>query len=95
MDTLREVQRVVALVMGTDEARITPQTSLTDDLGADSLAQNEITLGLEDTFALEFDEDAWNLTTVQEIVAYIDQSRASGTTAQPISRRGVGLTSGP
>jgi hypothetical protein len=61
------------LAHGYDEIRITwfgiPWKQ--DDLAADSLDLVEITMALEEEFEIEFGDEAMALTTMQQIVDYI------------------------
>lgn len=55
---------------------ITMETSLVDDLGADSLDVVELIMTLEETFSISIsDEDAVKLDTVAKIVDYIESLR--------------------
>ncbi len=68
-----KVIRVLCDLFDVDENEITNDTSLVDDLGADSMDSLEITMALEDEFDIEIpDEDAEELRTVGEIVNYIE-----------------------
>lgn len=54
------------------EGAITPKTDLRRDLAADSIAQVELLLLLEDEFQVEIpDEEAQEIRTVQQIVNYL------------------------
>jgi len=75
-DVLERVKRIVIERLGVEEAEVTPEASFKDDLGADSLDVVELVMELEDEFDLEIsDEDAEKITTVGEVVKYI-QSHA-------------------
>jgi acyl carrier protein len=50
------VRQVVADHLGIDEADLTPEVSLTDDLAADSLDLLELTLGLEQELSIRIPE---------------------------------------
>lgn len=55
---------------------ITMETSLVDDLGADSLDVVELIMTLEETFSISIsDEDAVKLDTVGKVVDYIENLR--------------------
>ncbi len=57
-----------------DPATITMDTSLIDDLGADSLDVVELIMSLEDMYGVTIsDEDAAQLHTVGRIVDYIEK----------------------
>lgn len=60
---------------GIDQARVIPEAELVRDLDLDSLDTMELTLSMEERFAIEIpDEDLEALTTVRDAVELI-QSR--------------------
>jgi acyl carrier protein len=73
-DILHKVCDVIATQLGINAATITPNASLIDDLGADSLDSYELIMALEETFKCNFDDSAFKVQmTVQDIVSYIQQ----------------------
>ncbi|MHB9130293.1 MAG: acyl carrier protein [Armatimonadota bacterium] len=72
--TLAKVRKIVAEELNVAEEDVTPEASFADDLGADSLAQVELIMALEEQFELDSipDEDAEKIKTVQDAVSYID-----------------------
>ncbi|WP_411346070.1 acyl carrier protein [Paenibacillus sp. WLX1005] len=71
-DVLERVKRIVIDRLGADEADIKLESSFKDDLGADSLDVVELVMELEEEFDIEIsDEDAEKITTVGEVVNYI------------------------
>ena len=51
---------------------ITPETSLIDDLGADSLDLIEIVMKLEDLYDIQIEDDELEkIVTVQDVIEYI------------------------
>ncbi|GIO10792.1 acyl carrier protein [Cohnella xylanilytica] len=75
-DVYDRVKRIVVERLGVEEAEVTSEANFKDDLGADSLDVVELVMELEDEFDLEIsDEDAEKITTVGEVVNYI-QSHA-------------------
>ncbi|CAM3716912.1 acyl carrier protein [Cohnella lubricantis] len=75
-DVFDRVKRIVVERLGVEEAEVTNEANFKDDLGADSLDVVELVMELEDEFDLEIsDEDAEKITTVGEVVNYI-QSHA-------------------
>ena len=68
-----KVRDVLAKQFELDPATITPETSLIDDIGADSLDVVELIMDLEDEFGIKIsDDDAAKLDTVGRICAYLD-----------------------
>lgn len=57
-----------------DPETITMETNIVDDLGADSLDVVELIMSLEDAFGITIsDDDAAKLTTVNNIVEYLER----------------------
>jgi acyl carrier protein len=72
-DVFERVKKIIVDRLGVDEAEVTPEASFKDDLGADSLDVVELVMELEEEFDLEIsDEDAEKVTTVGEVVKYIE-----------------------
>jgi len=69
------VVKLLAKELSVDECEVLPLASIADDLGADSLAQVELLLALEEAFGIENipDESADNLKTVQQVIEYVVQ----------------------
>ena len=68
------VRNALAEQFEVDVESITPETSLIDDLGADSLDVVELIMSLEDLFGITIsDEDAAQLHTVSRIVDYLEK----------------------
>ncbi len=66
------VRKIIASQLGTDEDSITMETSLVDDLGADSLDVVELIMAFEEEFDTEIaDGEAEHIKTVADIVEYI------------------------
>lgn len=67
-----KVRAIVASQMNVDEDQVTMETNLVEDLKADSLDVVELIMDLEQEFDLEIpDEDLPKVTTVKDIVEYI------------------------
>jgi acyl carrier protein len=67
-----EVIAIVAATLGVERSGITRDTSLVDDLGADSLDWVTLIMALEDRFAVDIpDEDAAELRTVKQVMDYV------------------------
>ncbi|MCI8855970.1 MAG: acyl carrier protein [Clostridiaceae bacterium] len=57
-----------------DASRLTAETSIKDDLNADSLDIVELMMDLEEECGISIpDEDAVKLSTIGDIVAYIEE----------------------
>lgn len=66
------VVEIIANQLGIDERDITPEASVVDDLGADSLDVVELVMALEEEFNLQIpDEEAEKITVVQNIFDYL------------------------
>ena len=69
-----KVAQVLANQFELDVNDITLETSLIDDIGADSLDVVELIMAIEDEFGITVsDEQAAELTTVGKIVEYLDR----------------------
>ena len=72
-DTFTEVKEIIVDLLGVDESKVTPEARFREDLEADSLDLVELIMAFEDKFGGEIsDEDAQQITTVGEVVTYID-----------------------
>jgi acyl carrier protein len=69
-----KVKDIIAEQLGVKKEEIKAESSFVDDLGADSLDTVEVVMALEEEFGIEIpDEDAEKITTVGEVVKYIDE----------------------
>lgn len=69
-----EVKKVIAELLSVEESAVTENAKFVDDLGADSLDTVELVMALEEKFNVEIsDEDAQNIKTVGEAIAYIEK----------------------
>ena len=69
-----KVRDALAAQFELDPEKITPETNLIDDLGADSLDVVELIMNIEDEFGVSIsDEEAVNLVTVQKIVEFLEK----------------------
>ncbi|SDE59927.1 acyl carrier protein [Auraticoccus monumenti] len=81
MATTEEIRtklaEIVNQVAGVSADDVQLDKSFTDDLDVDSLSMVEIIVAVEDEFDVEVpDEEAKNLRTVGDAVAYIERTRA-------------------
>lgn len=72
-DVFKEVQSIIVEQLGLDEDKVTMESRFREDLEADSLDIVELIMAFEDEFGGEIsDEDAQNITTVGDVVKYIE-----------------------
>ncbi|HFD86987.1 MAG TPA: acyl carrier protein [Gammaproteobacteria bacterium] len=78
MSTVEErVKKIVIEQLGVKEDEVTTEASFVDDLGADSLDTVELVMALEEEFECEIpDEEAENITTVQQAISYINSHQS-------------------
>jgi len=66
------VRKIIAEQLGVEEAKIVPEASFVEDLGADSLDTVELVMALEEHFETEIpDEDAQKILTVRDAIEYV------------------------
>lgn len=77
MDIFEKVKELIADQLDVaDKDNITEASSITDDLGADSLDVVDLVMALEDEFSVEIPEDeVENIKTVGDIVKYIEDKQ--------------------
>ena len=75
MSIEERVRRIVCEQLGKSDEEVNNDSSFVDDLGADSLDTVELVMALEEEFDLEIaDEEAEQISTVQEAVNYINSN---------------------
>lgn len=68
------VQAIIAKELGIEKEKITMDSRLTEDLGADSLDAVELIMALEDEFGMEVDDEgAMKIKKVSDIVEYLEK----------------------
>lgn len=71
-EIFKKIQKLLGAQFDVSEDKITMQTDIAKDLGADSLDVIDILMSVEDEFKIEVpDEDAENVKTVEQMVEYI------------------------
>ncbi len=70
---LEKVKAILADQFDVEEDKITADTELQEDLGADSLDVVDLLMSIEDEFEVEVpDEEIENIKTVGALVSYIE-----------------------
>jgi acyl carrier protein len=68
-----KVKSIIVEQLDADEAAVTMDANIQDDLGADSLDVVDLVMSIEESFDIEIpDEDVENIKTVGDIVKYIE-----------------------
>ena len=71
-----KVRAIIANELNIDESKITMDSSLNEDLGADSLDAVELIMALEDEFGVTVsDDDAQSIRTVGDIVELVEKTK--------------------
>ncbi len=69
-----KVKEIIVDELGVETDKVTTDASFVDDLGADSLDTVELIMAFEEEFEIDIpDEDAEQMRTVGDAVAYIDE----------------------
>jgi acyl carrier protein len=67
-----KVHQLVCDQLGVEQSQVSPEATLLDDLGADSLDVVEMVMALEEAFDLEIpDEDVEGIRTVGDVESYL------------------------
>ncbi|MFN7250875.1 MAG: acyl carrier protein [Anaerobacillus sp.] len=75
-DVLSRITKIIVDRLGVEEAEVKLEATFKEDLGADSLDVVELVMELEDEFDLEIsDEDAEKISTVKDVVDYINSQQ--------------------
>ena len=73
-NTAAKVKEIIINELGVDPEKVTPEASFVDDLGADALDTVELVMAFEEEFTIDIpDEEAEQMRTVGEAVAYIEK----------------------
>lgn len=68
-----KVKSIIVEQLDAEEADVTMEANIQDDLGADSLDVVDLVMSIEENFDVEIpDEDVENIKTVGDIVKYIE-----------------------
>ena len=78
-DTFEKIKKVIVDLLGVEAAKVTPDASFREDLGADSLDLVELIMEFEEQFGATIsDEEAQQLKTVGQVVDYVEKRMAAG-----------------
>jgi len=73
MSVEEKVKKIIAEKLSVDLSEVVPEASFVDDLGADSLDLVELIMSMEEEFDTDIsDEDAEQITTVQDAINYVN-----------------------
>ncbi len=74
-DIATRVKAIIVEKLGVDENEVTPESSFTNDLGADSLDTVELIMEFEKEFNISIpDDQAETIGTVGQAVSYIEKN---------------------
>jgi acyl carrier protein len=70
------IKEMIVEELSVEAEKVTLESRLSEDLGADSIDAVELIMNIEDEFNIQVsDEDAQNLKTVGDLVKYIESSK--------------------
>lgn len=71
------IKDIIVEQLGVNEDQVTAEAKLMEDLGADSLDAVELVMAIEEEFGIEVpDDEAEKLTSMGDILTYVDKSDA-------------------
>ena len=70
------IKQIIVDNLNVKAEQITPEAKFIEDLGADSLDTVELVMALEEEFGNEIpDEDAEKLTSVADVISYVEEAQ--------------------
>jgi acyl carrier protein len=76
-DIAEKLKKIIVDRLGVDESEVTPESSFTNDLGADSLDTVELIMEFEKEFDISIpDEEAEKIQTVGQAIAYVEAQKS-------------------
>jgi acyl carrier protein len=73
-DVEAKVKEIIVSQLGVDADKVVPAATFVDDLGADSLDTVELIMAIEEEFDCEIpEEEAANISTVQEVIDFVSK----------------------
>ncbi|MFL7794347.1 MAG: acyl carrier protein [Anaerolineae bacterium] len=77
-DTFERIKKIIIDLLGVDEDKVTMEARFREDMEADSLDLVELIMAIEEEFDGQIsDEEAQQITTVGQAVAYVDEHMMS------------------
>ena len=71
-----KMRDIIVETLGCEAEQVPPEASLTDDLGADSLASVELTMALEEATGISIEDSALaEMKTVGDILNYLNSHK--------------------
>ncbi len=71
-----KVKNIIVEQLGVNEEQVTLEAKFIEDLGADSLDTVELVMAFEEEFGIEVpDEEAEKLTSVGDVVTYVQNAK--------------------
>ena len=71
---IRRVRKIAVDHLGVEEAKVTLDARLAEELGADSLDHVELVMAVEEEFQIEIpDEAAEKMKTILDVVEYVNK----------------------
>ncbi|MEM9988831.1 MAG: acyl carrier protein [Pseudomonadota bacterium] len=75
-DIAERVKKITVEHLDVDAAKVTPEASFIDDLGADSLDIVELVMAFEEEFDIEIPDDAAEtIQTVGDAIKFIEEQK--------------------
>ena len=72
-----KVRDIIVETLACDAEQVTPEASLADDLGADSLASVELAMALEEAVGVKIEDSALaEMKTVGDVLKYLESHNA-------------------
>ena len=73
----QRIKDIIVEQLGVNADQVTPEAKFIEDLGADSLDTVELFMALEEEFGHEIpDDEAEKLTSVGDVIRYIEESQS-------------------
>ena len=71
---IEKVRQIIAAELSLDESEVSPDMTIADDLGIDSLDLVDLAMAFEDEFDIQVsDDELASLKTVRDVASYISE----------------------